>query len=568
MSMQPYQPDLTVGSILCCVCGAPITPNPSNKCAECLRAQVDITEGISRQNIVVFCRGCERYLQPPKTWVTCTLESRELLTICLKTLKGLNKVRLVDARFLWTEPHSRRLIVRLTIQKEVSGAILQQEFDVTYVVKTQQCDLCTRAMASDTWSAVVQLRQKVDHKRTFLFLEQQILKHRAQKDVIKIKSYPDGIDFYFGQKSQADRFAQFIQDFATCREKQSEQMISQDVHNHTEHKKQAISLEIAPVCRDDLVWLDKKVAMRCGSISQLCLVRKITTAIHLVDPDKMIFSDCAAQIYWGTPFIVLANAAQLSKYFVKNIDLTSKIVGKYQQADVVLEKLDEKGNFCGEFTCKTHLGNLLTEGDLVLGYDMTSLNPRDSSLTEKKAHEIPDVLIVRKTYELTERRKQNRKFWRLKRLTVDEEDEREQKRDMIERKMRDEDIFINEIEENKEFRSEINIYKNINTKSKRMEKDIQPSSSSSPSSSISSASSAAGQMISSLPVGSAIPGLTGGRTMDEDDDGADGIPIARDDDDDDDGKMAIDDEDDEYMIKLTEMMDDLEVADTPTGEEK
>ena len=39
------------------------------------------------------------------------------------------QVKLVDAGFVWTEPHSRRLKVKLTIQKEVlNGAILQQTF--------------------------------------------------------------------------------------------------------------------------------------------------------------------------------------------------------------------------------------------------------------------------------------------------------------------------------------------------------------------------------------------------------------------------------------------------------
>jgi nonsense-mediated mRNA decay protein 3 len=51
--------------------------------------------------------------------VSCSLESRELLAICLKRLKGLSKVHLVDAGFVWTEPHSKRIKVKLTIQKEV-----------------------------------------------------------------------------------------------------------------------------------------------------------------------------------------------------------------------------------------------------------------------------------------------------------------------------------------------------------------------------------------------------------------------------------------------------------------
>ena len=34
----------------------------------------------------------------------------------------MNKVRLVHAEFIWTEPHSKRLKLKLTIQKEVSAA--------------------------------------------------------------------------------------------------------------------------------------------------------------------------------------------------------------------------------------------------------------------------------------------------------------------------------------------------------------------------------------------------------------------------------------------------------------
>lgn len=89
-------------------------------CVNCIRNEVDITEGIPKQVTLHFCRNCERYLQPPQIWVKAELESRELLALCLKKLKGLGKVRLVDAGFIWTEPHSRRVRVKLTIQKEVS----------------------------------------------------------------------------------------------------------------------------------------------------------------------------------------------------------------------------------------------------------------------------------------------------------------------------------------------------------------------------------------------------------------------------------------------------------------
>ncbi|MEQ2215669.1 ribosome-binding protein [Xenoophorus captivus] len=63
-------------------------------CVACLRTQVDISEGIPKQVTVHFCKQCERYLQPPATWMHCALESRELLALCLKKLKSsMTKVR-------------------------------------------------------------------------------------------------------------------------------------------------------------------------------------------------------------------------------------------------------------------------------------------------------------------------------------------------------------------------------------------------------------------------------------------------------------------------------------------
>lgn len=72
----------------------------------------------------VSCLQISRYLLPPNTWVSCSLESRELLRICLTRLKGLSKVHLIDAGFVWTEPHSKRIKVKLSIQKEASFNVI------------------------------------------------------------------------------------------------------------------------------------------------------------------------------------------------------------------------------------------------------------------------------------------------------------------------------------------------------------------------------------------------------------------------------------------------------------
>jgi len=90
--------------------------------------------------------------------VKASLESRELLGLCLKKLKGLNKVRLVDAGFIWTEPHSKRIKVKLTVQAEVmGGAVLQQVFTVEFTTAGQMCDDCRRADAKDYWKSLVSL---------------------------------------------------------------------------------------------------------------------------------------------------------------------------------------------------------------------------------------------------------------------------------------------------------------------------------------------------------------------------------------------------------------------------
>eukprot|EP00770_Monocercomonoides_exilis_P015987 MONOS_15938.1-p1 / transcript=MONOS_15938.1 / gene=MONOS_15938 / organism=Monocercomonoides_exilis_PA203 / gene_product=60S ribosomal export protein / transcript_product=60S ribosomal export protein / location=Mono_scaffold01417:7267-8735(+) / protein_length=299 / sequence_SO=supercontig / SO=protein_coding / is_pseudo=false len=296
--IQEEQPE--IGKILCCICGKLISPNPSNTCPDCLLTEVDITEGIPRQSTLALCQGCGRfslgstgsvkskYTLHRKTWFKCELESMELLTLCLKSLKGLNSVKLVDAKFIWTEPHSKRVIIRMVIQKEVQGAILEQTLDVTFFIRNRMCEKCSKAMNNDNWNTLVQLRQKVDHKRTFLFLEQQILKHHAQKRALRLKSFPDGIDFFFAHKSHAQHFASFISEFVPTRMKTSEKQISTDIRNHKTNTKTTFLIEILPVCREDLVYVSKEVAARCGNMGRLCIVKKVGKNVTLVDDERLI----------------------------------------------------------------------------------------------------------------------------------------------------------------------------------------------------------------------------------------------------------------------------------------
>lgn len=76
------------------------------------------------------------------------------------------QVKLVDAGFIWTEPHSKRLKVKMTIQAEVfNGAILQQTFVVEYVVEYNMCMDCNRHNANpNSWVACVQVCEGACHR--------------------------------------------------------------------------------------------------------------------------------------------------------------------------------------------------------------------------------------------------------------------------------------------------------------------------------------------------------------------------------------------------------------------
>jgi len=445
----------TMPTILCCMCGIAIPSNPSNMCVNCVRSQVDITEGIPKQLTAQMCKNCNRWLNPPAQWVNAELESKELLAICIKRIRGLNKVKLIDAGFVWTEPHSRRLKVKLTIQKEVfTSTILQQVFIIEYVVQTQQCDACQKYYAKDTWTAVVQLRQKVEHKRTFFWLEQLILKHNAHMSTINVKQVRDGLDFFYSQRSHAIKFVEFLNALIPIRYKTSERLISQDDNNNTYNYKFTYSVEIVPVCREDLVCLPTKVAAACGSISPLVLCYKVSNQIHIVDPYTLRVSEFSSQTFWLNNFRSIASHKNMIEYTILDIVPTGHVNGKYVLADVTVARSRDFGANDQQFVGRTHLGHLLKPGDTAMGYDLSTAIFNDADLVPFRGKNMPDFMLVRKSYG----EKRKKRIFTVK--TLDKEiDEDAMRRGDEEREQNDMDEFLNDIEDDPEFRQQMNLYK-------------------------------------------------------------------------------------------------------------
>jgi NMD protein affecting ribosome stability and mRNA decay len=72
--------------------------------------QVNIADGLSTRVTMHQCRGCLKFMggSGGSGWAHYELESRELLAVCLRKVNGLSRLRLIDAGWIWTEPHSKR----------------------------------------------------------------------------------------------------------------------------------------------------------------------------------------------------------------------------------------------------------------------------------------------------------------------------------------------------------------------------------------------------------------------------------------------------------------------------
>ena len=278
--------DDNINYILCPMCQTPIKPNAVNLCIQCLNSRYDISEGITKELIVFQCRQCERWYKNPQ-WIVASLESTQLLEVLLKKISGINKkaIKLVNASFIWTEPHSKRIKVKLTIQKEVvNNAIIEKSFVVTFTIENQQCKECQASFTHHTWKSCIQLRQKVDHKRTMLFLEQLILKYNMAEHCIGIKEQRDGIDFYFSSKSSSQTFMSFLHSIIILQQRQNQQsrrLISHDHKSNIHNFKYTMYAELPPICRNDLCLIPLKL-QKCGGHSPLMIVINYNNVTFLI----------------------------------------------------------------------------------------------------------------------------------------------------------------------------------------------------------------------------------------------------------------------------------------------
>eukprot|EP00922_Rhytidocystis_sp_ex-Travisia-forbesii_P025146 GHVS01036936.1.p1 GENE.GHVS01036936.1~~GHVS01036936.1.p1 ORF type:complete len:624 (+),score=76.49 GHVS01036936.1:77-1873(+) len=503
-------------TVSCCVCGALIAANPSRMCINCLREQVDITEGISRQVVLPQCKQCNRYLH--NRWMTCDDESPQLLALCLKKLRGLAHVKLVDASFIWTEPHSRRLRIKLSVQKEaMHGAILQQTFSAEFFLQSCQCDDCKKTWTPHTWSAVAQVRQRTDHKRTFLFLEQLIIKHEAHERVLNLVENPDGLDFQFESRQDALKFVDFVGQHFPIKTRSSRQLISHDASSNTHTSKHSLAVTLCPLCRDDLVYLSPKISSIFGGVGPFLLVTKVSTVIHLIDPATLRRLEVSAEKYWKNVFDSILQRSHLSEFVVLDVEEPVHLPKRTTAAAVVPEppaavksgkrtrsnkhamvtgcgdgefrmveiaRTSDLGSNDERISVRSHIGGVLKPGDVCLGYDTRTINvPGIDELSFNNSQLLDnEVILVKKVHKTKGDTERSWVLRELAKVGAKEEADGEGSRGRKNSLNKDMEMFKQELEENPEMRKSVNLYKNPkyqkrhrNTNMSKNKKDVDMS---------------------------------------------------------------------------------------------
>ena len=86
---------------------------------------------------------------------------------------------------------------------------------------------------------------------------------------------------------------------------------------------------------------------------------------------------------------------------------------KFRQVQVEIMRKEDFGVNDRTFIVNTHLGEILNFNDTVLAYDLTQNNISDIDTFAEYDSQLPDVIIVKKTFPKYRKRQKNR-IWKLK----------------------------------------------------------------------------------------------------------------------------------------------------------
>ena len=158
-----------------------------------------------------------------------------------------------------------------------------------------------------------------------------MLKRQAQLSrapPMLIKRTKDGLDFHFAKRQHAQKLVSLLHGLAPCRSKSSSSVVASNAKLGTSNVKHTWSVEVAPICRGDLVCIPRAIAgggsAGGGSAGRWALVTAVGGSIRLIDPTCGKVIEVSAEGYWRHPFTAVASRKQLGTFVVLDMEIDDR----------------------------------------------------------------------------------------------------------------------------------------------------------------------------------------------------------------------------------------------------
>ena len=303
---------MTYSKIVCCLCSAVIDANPRGICEACFRKSLNIKTSIPTEFEIIYCRECQRFLRPP--YVKITRDSTDMMNLCLSRIKSYDKkVKIIDSNFIYTEPHSKIIKIKITMEKEIEKNIITQNLIVEFKEKWLLCRDCQKNQTPHIWSSCVQIRQRVPHKKTMLYLEQIILHNKMQKKALDFKETNDGFDFFFSTRREGEIFSNWLSTVVPSKITSTKKYVSLSTSTFT------YLVDIANVAKYDLFILDKDSCTKLGGIGPLLVCTRLSSRTIFIDPRTFNYLYLDGNTFFKYKFKSFCNSDQLTEFLILDV---------------------------------------------------------------------------------------------------------------------------------------------------------------------------------------------------------------------------------------------------------
>lgn len=402
--------DKSFAKIACPLCGAStVAREDSVVCLSCLAGSADwkrpLEEHIKRYPKVLSfarCPDCLRVCASEEhkhtsRWIEADHESEELMGLLLRKIRsallgkravsaiqgmsralGDGELSLEDARFVWTEPHSRRVVLEVVVghaaAKLGQRSTTRHKCSITFVEERKTCHTCAEprrgkmgSSGSGSFAAKIQIRAHGTlggGRRTLRGLEDAVIKNKAATAARRASN--GGLDVEFQSRADAAKFLADLRRLGKAPLKFSEnskKLVTHDEHSNSSEWKMTTLISIPPIDKHDL----------CFSHDSFSLVLAVRTSMRLVDISTTKERDVGAEAYFKKPFEAVASTKDMVRFLV---DESGLVASRTERND-----LDQPRSFYAPFQTKP--------GKAYLGYDLTTISHRVDV-----SKDVPTIVLV------------------------------------------------------------------------------------------------------------------------------------------------------------------------------